>query len=101
MDRLEIDYHLTSRADETTVDEVAHRLEKLLTAEDGHEEPVFVSKSMRGPFVDVTIVCHVRNADEKWSKIKPHLMQQSVSGDITVRKIEGTNESSAVLFSDS
>lgn len=98
MDRLEIDYHLESRDGESTVREVARQLEQLLSADEGLDEPVFVSKAIRGPLVEYTIVCHVPDADTEWSRIKPHVLERSVPGDLTVRKIEERSQSPVVIY---
>lgn len=98
MDRLEIDYHLEAREGERTVDEIAHRLEELLSGEKGLDEPVFVSKAMRGPLMEVTIICHVRDADAAWARFKPYILEKSVPGDFTVKKMTEHSSSPVIIF---
>lgn len=98
MDRLEIDYHLESRDGEAAVDEIARELEHTLSDEEGLDEPVFVSKAVRGPLLEITIVCHVPDAETEWDRIKSDVLQRSVPGELTVRKIDERGTSPVVIY---
>lgn len=98
MDRLEIAYHLDAREGEESIDAAVQQLKKLLASTS--EEPVFVSKNRRGPQVEATIVCHVKDADATWRSIKPEITTYKVPGKVVVRTIDSKTQASVVLYPD-